>query len=48
MTPSYVDKYFGKVTDAVDVDGSYSFMSGIESGEKDSDTIGRGNEILQL
>jgi len=44
MTPSYVDKYFGKVPDAVDVDGSSSFMSGIESGEKDSDTVGRFNE----
>jgi hypothetical protein len=25
MTPSYVDKYFSKVPDAVDVDGSSSF-----------------------
>ena len=31
MTPSYVDKYFGKVPDAVSVDGSSSFMSGNEN-----------------
>ena len=42
MTPSYVDKYFGKIEDAAE-SGSSSFMSGIESGEKDSDTVGRAN-----
>jgi hypothetical protein len=44
MTPSYVDKYFGKVSDSVSVGGSSNFLSGIESGEKDSDTVGRFNE----
>jgi len=44
MTPSYVDKYFGKVKDATTNDGASSYMSGIESGEKDSDTVGRFNE----
>jgi len=44
MTPSYVDKYFGKVSGAVDNDGAGSYMSGIESAEKDSDTAGRFNE----
>jgi hypothetical protein len=43
MTPSYIDKYFGKAEDAGE-SGSSSFMSGIESGEKDSDTVGRANE----
>ena len=43
MTPSFVDKYFGKAEDARE-SGSSSFMSGIESGEKDSDTVGRANE----
>jgi hypothetical protein len=47
MTPSYVDKYFGKVTDAAEI-GSSSFMSGIESGEKDSDTVGRSNENFSV
>ena len=44
MTPSYVDKYYGKVMDAATNDGSGSYMSGIESSEKDSDTVGRFNE----
>jgi hypothetical protein len=44
MTPSFVDKYYGKVPDAVTNDGSGSYMSGIESAEKDSDTVGRFNE----
>jgi len=48
MTPSYVDKYFGKVEDAVEVDGSGSFMSGIESGEKDSDTVGRFDSTFSV
>ena len=33
MTPSFVDKYFGKAEDARE-SGSSSFMSGIESGRK--------------
>jgi len=44
MTPSFVDKYYGKVASAVVNDGASSYMSGIESGEKDSDTVGRFNE----
>jgi len=44
MTPSFVDKYYGKVKDATTNDGASSCMSGIESGEKDSDTVGRFNE----
>ena len=44
MTPSYVDKYYGKVADANTNSGSGSYMSGIESAEKDSDTVGRLNE----
>ena len=44
MTPSYVDKYYGKVMDAATNDGSGSYMSGIESSEKDSDTVGRFND----
>jgi hypothetical protein len=44
MTPSYVDKYYGKVADANTNNGSGSYMSGIESAEKDSDTVGRLNE----
>jgi hypothetical protein len=47
MTPSYVDKYFGKVEDAAE-SGSSSYMSGVESGEKDSDTVGRGNEDFSV
>ena len=47
MTPSFVDKYFGKVEDAAE-SGSSSFMSGIESGEKDSDTVGRANEDFSV
>ena len=46
MTPSFVDKYFGKVEDAVDNDGAGSYMSGIESGEKDSDTVAKLTKIL--
>jgi hypothetical protein len=38
MTPSYVDKYFRRVEDAAE-SGSSSYMSGIESAEKDSDTV---------
>ena len=48
MTPSYVDKYFGKVEDADDNDGAGSYMSGIESAEKDSDTVGRFNENFSV
>ena len=44
MTPSFVDKYYGKVKDATINDGASSYMSGVESGEKDSDTVGRFNE----
>jgi len=44
MTPSFVDKYYGKVASAVVNDGASSYMSGIESGDKDSDTVGRFNE----
>ena len=44
MTPSFVDKYYGKVKDATINDGASSYMSGIEAGEKDSDTVGRFNE----
>jgi hypothetical protein len=44
MTPSFVDKYYGKVKDATTNDGASSYMSGVESGEKDSDTVGRFNE----
>ena len=48
MTPSYVDKYYGKVIDAATNDGSGSYMSGIESTEKVSDTVGRFNEIFSV
>jgi hypothetical protein len=48
MTPSYVDKYFGKVSNAVSSGGASSYMSGIENGEKDSDTIGRMNEDFSV
>jgi len=48
MTPSYVDKYYGKVIDAATNDGSGSYMSGIESAEKDSDTVGRFNENFSV
>ena len=48
MTPSYVDKYYGKVKDATTNDGSGSYMSGIESGEKESDTVGRFNEDFSV
>ena len=41
MTPSYVDKYYGKVTNANVEGGASSYMSGIESAEKDSDNVGR-------
>jgi len=44
MTPSFVDKYYGKVESAVENDSASSYMSGIESAEKDSDTVGRFNE----
>ena len=45
--PKFVDKYFGKVKDAAG-SGSSSFMSGVESGEKDSDTVGRANEDYSI
>jgi hypothetical protein len=48
MTPSYVDKYYGKVADATTNDDSGSYMSGIESAEKDSDTVGRFNENFSV
>jgi hypothetical protein len=48
MTPSYVDKYYGKVKDATTNDGSGSYMSGIESVEKESDTVGRFNEDFSV
>ena len=48
MTPSFVDKYYGKVTNANVEGGASSNMSGIESAEKDSDTVGRLNENLSV
>jgi hypothetical protein len=48
MTPSLLDKYFGKVKDATTNDGASSYMSGIKSGEKDSDTVGRFNENFSV
>jgi len=48
MTTSYEDKYFGKVEDAVDNDGAGFYMPGIESAEKDSDTVGRFNEKFSV
>jgi len=51
MTPSYVDKYYGRCAAAV-IDGangaSSSFFSGVESGEKDSDTVARFGEIFSV
>jgi hypothetical protein len=47
MTPSYVDKFFGRVEDAAE-SGSSSYMLGIESGEKDSDTVGRANDFFSV
>ena len=51
MTPSFVDKYYGKTAAAVSdraTGGSSSFFSGVESGEKDSDTVGRFNENFSV
>jgi hypothetical protein len=48
MTPSFVDKYYGKVTNANVEGGASSYMSGIESAEKDSNTVGRLNENLSV
>ena len=51
MTPSFVDKYYGKCTDTV-IDlasgGTSSYFSGVEGGEKDSDTVGRFNEKFSV
>jgi len=54
MTPSFVDKYYGSVSDAVpethstddlsiSIPKPSSYMNGVGGAEKDSDTSGRGD-----
>lgn len=47
-TPSYVDKYFGVATDAMNGVHTSGWGCGIENAEKDSDTTGRGDSDLTL